>query len=112
MSEIEEVIIFLPEMNDGWLLQCIEHCARAGYIYSLIVGQEDAVGSTLLGGGGEIRTVIVARAEHFQPYWWPRLEVVGEETRRITREVAASARTPPTARPEPPRSRRPNIVHP
>lgn len=112
MSEIEEVIIFLPSMNDAWLLACIGHCGVHGYVYSIVIGNEAAVGETLLGGRGEIRRVIVARAEHFQPAWWPRLEVAGETARPVTREVAESARTPPAERPAPPRSRRPNIVHP
>jgi hypothetical protein len=92
MSESEEVIVFVPHIDDGWLLQCNEHCDHCGYTYSIIVADEAAVARALLAGAA--RKVVVARAEHFQPDWWPTIEVV------------ASARTPPGRR----REHRPNIV--
>ncbi|GAA2681567.1 hypothetical protein [Actinoplanes palleronii] len=82
-----KAVIYLPagEINATWLSSCLDHCQRRGYEASVIIGNETAVGELLL--LGEVRIVIVARPEHFNPQWWPTIEVVGAETRRIAREV-------------------------
>ena len=87
----KKAIAYLPAVNDLWLKQCIDHCNRHDYEYmGVVVGDEKRVCEALQQGGGEITLVIVARSEHFRPAWWPEIETVGDDTRRITREVVRS----------------------
>jgi hypothetical protein len=95
------------ERHARWVNDSIAHCDRRRYDWSLIHGDVDRVGHLLCANGGGI--VVVARAEHFQPLWLPRIEVVGDETRRITRGLQVRANAAPNAR-NAPRGRRPNII--
>ena len=81
----ERAIIYQPyEERAEWTLQCLHHCATRGYDWALFQDDIDEVGNLLVRQGG--RLVVVARADHFRPVWLPRVEVVGDDTRRITRE--------------------------
>lgn len=102
-------VIYQPagDVNAVWFNECRDHCERRGYEWSLIHGDVDRVGHLLCANSGGI--VVVARPEHFQPLWLPRIEVVGDDTRRITRGMVGRANAAPNAR-QGARGRRPNVI--
>jgi hypothetical protein len=62
---------------------CLAHCDRRGYTVTMVAHDWDGALQAL--GAGLATVVVLARREHFDPTWKPRLEFVGQQTRDLHR---------------------------
>lgn len=96
-------IILMPEgveTTAAMAENCVDHCNRRGYTVTMLARTWDAVLQAL--GAGLASVVVLARREHFDPNWKPRIEYVGQQTRDLRPQLRA---------PEPGRQqRRPQII--
>lgn len=93
-------IILMPDGVDqhGVMAEnCLDHCERRGYRVTMVA--HDWEGALQALGAGLATVVVLARREHFDPSWKPRLEFVGQQTRDLRRpELRAPAEQTGSAR--------------
>lgn len=62
---------------------CIDHCERRGY--TVVTFSSDWIGALKALAAGLASVVVLARHEHFDPSWEPRVEFCGEDTIALRR---------------------------
>lgn len=94
MSTADTTAVFfhpaVGDFNPVWAAQAFSHIERAGYRCAGIVRDWDAAMAMIANHTAHV--IVVARREHVHPEWLPRIEVVGDDIRRATRELAAAPR--------------------
>lgn len=86
-SALINAIIMLPvgAAIDGlYARQCIRHVEKHGYRLAGILLHDWSSALTML-RSEEAEVIVMARAEHFDPDWTPRVEFVGPDTRDLSR---------------------------
>jgi hypothetical protein len=109
---VTNAIMLLPTgfgVDSTYARHCLLHIERRGYELAGIVHDWDTAIAQVRADEAEV--VVLAREEHFDPGWTPRIEYVGEETRDLP--SFDSIRKPRNERAEPGgegRNRRPGPV--
>jgi hypothetical protein len=105
----EPAVVFVPptegHLDPRYVSLCMEYCTRKGYTFEGIIRTYKA-GMQML-ADGTAKVIVAARRDHIDPDDLPRVEFVGEDTRRPTSRPQArpGATAPPT--PDAGRDRRP-----
>jgi hypothetical protein len=103
--QIIHAVIYLPAviaLTDPLAAHCLEHITRRGYALFTVARDWSLV--QLLLRQGTVQVVVLARREHLDPDFTPRVEVVGQDTR--DNRPALMQRNPGRNRDERPRIRR------
>jgi hypothetical protein len=107
-STIVKAVILLPigaAIDGSFARQCITHIERHGYRLAAVL-TDWAAALTML-RSKEAEVVVLARREHFEPDWTPRIEFVGADTQELIRAGRVSRRIERSANADDSRNRRP-----
>ncbi len=86
MSEKAAILYPEGEVNELYIARALNHCQECKYaVYGIVRTWEAAFD---LIARREVQVIVVARRDHIDPNWAPRVEVAGE----FSRIVAASTR--------------------
>jgi hypothetical protein len=87
MHSNETAAIYVPEghpLDHDFFKEGVAHINRRGYEFCTIARDWDTVVDLVK--NREVNVIVFARREHMRPDWTPRVEYVGEETKRIVAE--------------------------
>ncbi|GIF04572.1 hypothetical protein [Actinoplanes siamensis] len=108
LHEAEPAVVFVPEVEGEidarYASLCMDYCAAKGYAFVGIV-RTYRDGMRML-YEGTAKVIVAARRDHIDPSSLPRVEFVGDDSRRPTSRPQARPEVP-TSTPSAARDRRP-----